>query len=82
MSAVVDRHVGELVDQLARIIEDGRREGVFARESIGFPSETARAVFHATGRFHDPTYAAEWSKPGIDEDFAAVRELILRGLRA
>jgi AcrR family transcriptional regulator len=79
---VVDRHIADLVDQLARIIEDGRRQGVFASESIGFPSEAARAVFHATGRFHDPAYAAEWSRPTVDEDFAAVRTLIIRGLRA
>ncbi|OEU88010.1 TetR family transcriptional regulator [Streptomyces abyssalis] len=82
MSAVVDRHIGDLVGQLARIIEDGRREGVFASDSVGFPTEAARAVFQATGRFHDPAYAAEWSRPGIDEDFAAVRTLVIRGLRA
>ncbi|RAJ70085.1 TetR family transcriptional regulator [Streptomyces sp. Amel2xB2] len=82
MSTVVDGHIDDLVGQLARIIEDGRREGVFVGESIGFPSEAARAVFHATGRFHDPAYAAEWSRPGIEDDFASVRELVLRGLRA
>lgn len=82
MSGIVDRHIGDLVGQLARIIEDGRREGVFASESVGFPTEVARAVFQATGRFHDPSYAAEWSRPGIDEDFAAVRTLVIRGLRA
>jgi AcrR family transcriptional regulator len=82
LSAVVERHIGELVGQLARIIEDGRREGVFAKELIGFNSETARAIFHATARFHDPAYASEWSRPDIEEDFTAVRTLILRGLRA
>lgn len=83
MSAVVDRHIDDLVGQLARIIEDGRREGVFAREPDGPPSETAaRAVFQATARFHDPSYATEWSRPGVDEDFTSVRALILRGLRA
>jgi AcrR family transcriptional regulator len=81
LSTVVNRHIDDLVGQLARIIEDGRTQGVFARDSIGFPAETARAVFHATGRFHDPAYAAEWSRPGIEEDFAAVRTLVIRGLR-
>jgi AcrR family transcriptional regulator len=79
---VVDGHIGDLVGQLARIIADGRRQGVFARESVGPPSDVARAVFHATARFHDPAYAALWSRPGIEEDFAAVRTLILDGLRA
>lgn len=82
MSAVVDRHIDDLVGQLTRIIEDGRAQGVFATEPAGPAAETARAVFHATGRFHDPAYAPEWSRPGIDESFAAVRALILRGLRA
>lgn len=82
VSAVVDRHIDDLVGQLTQIVEDGRAQGVFASESVGSPVETARAVFHATGRFHDPAYAAEWSRPGIDEAFAAVRALLLRGLRA
>ncbi|QPP08975.1 TetR/AcrR family transcriptional regulator [Streptomyces bathyalis] len=82
VNAVVDRHIDELVGQLSRIIEDGRTQGVFASDSAGSAAETARAVFHATGRFHDPAYAPEWSRPGIEEAFAAVRALILRGLRA
>jgi len=81
VNAVVDRHIEELTGQLARIIEDGRTEGVFAANYIGSASETARAVFDATGRFHDPAYAPEWSRPGIEEAFAAVRTLLLRGLR-
>ncbi|SCK39881.1 TetR/AcrR family transcriptional regulator [Streptomyces sp. WMMB 322] len=82
MSTVVDRHIDDLVGQLTRIIEDGRAQGVFAAEAAGSAAATARAVFHATGRFHDPAYAPEWSRPGIDEAFATVRALILRGLRA
>ena len=82
MNAVVDRHIDDMVGQLARIIEDGRTQGVFASDAVDSATETARAVFHATARFHDPAYASEWSRPGIDEAFAAVRALILRGLRA
>ncbi|MFD8544003.1 TetR family transcriptional regulator [Streptomyces sp. NPDC059649] len=75
---VVDRHVTDLESQLTRIIEDGVGEGTFQTPS---PAVTARAVFDATGRFHDPCYAAEWSRPEITADFEAVRDLVLRGLR-
>ncbi|MFC8915687.1 TetR/AcrR family transcriptional regulator [Streptomyces sp. NPDC047821] len=80
-SAVVAEHVDHLVGQLARIIEDGHRQGEFAAPETGFTT-TARAVFDATDRFHDPVHAAEWSAPDIDDAFAAVLALVLRGLRA
>ncbi|GGW38353.1 hypothetical protein GCM10010503_13110 [Streptomyces lucensis JCM 4490] len=38
-------------------------------------------VFHATGRFHVPCYAREWTAPGIQEEFTAVVDLLVRGLR-
>ncbi|MEK2473443.1 MULTISPECIES: TetR family transcriptional regulator [Streptomyces] len=75
---VVERHVGDLEAQLAKIIEAGVGEGAFHAAS---PTTTAHAVFAATGRFHDPCYAAEWSRPEITADFEAVRDLVLRGLR-
>ncbi|GGU58003.1 TetR family transcriptional regulator [Streptomyces albospinus] len=75
---VVDRHVTDLESQLATIIEAGVAEGTFRAPS---PATTAHAVFAATGRFHDPCYAAEWSRPEITADFEAVRDLVMRGLR-
>ncbi|MFG2889161.1 TetR family transcriptional regulator [Streptomyces sp. NPDC048248] len=75
----VDRHITDLESQLTTIIEAGVTEGTFDTTS---PATTARAVFDATGRFHDPCYAAEWSRPDIATDFDAVRSLVLRGLRA
>ncbi|WP_405780944.1 TetR/AcrR family transcriptional regulator [Streptomyces sp. NBC_00859] len=80
-SGVVDRHIGTLVGQLARIIEDGCSQGEFTASGVDF-TVSARAVFDATNRFHDPVYAAEWGRPGIEDDFAAVRNLLLSGLRA
>lgn len=80
-SGVVETHIGVLVGQLARIIEDGCDRGEFAPVEGDFTTPT-RAVFHATGRFHDPVYAAEWSRPGIEDDFTAVRNLLLGGLRS
>ena len=79
-SAVVDQHLTELMEQLSRIIEDGRAAGRSSRaDGAGC---AARAVFDATGRFHDPPYAADWSRPGIEDAFEAVTALVLRGLRA
>ncbi|MCT7351409.1 TetR family transcriptional regulator [Streptomyces sp. 15-116A] len=75
----VAEHVDDLTGQLARIVTAGVEAGVF---SSADPAATARAVFHTTGRFHDPSYAAEWKKSGVDADFAAVVDLVVRGLRA
>ncbi|WP_419994792.1 TetR family transcriptional regulator [Streptomyces boninensis] len=78
VEGVVARHVAELTTQLARIIEDGGREGTLAATD---PAAAAEAVFSATARFHDPVYAPEWSKPGAEAAFTALVDLLLRGLR-
>ena len=75
----VAEHIDELTEQLTRIVADGVAAGVFHSDD---PAVSARAVFQATGRFHDPAYAGEWVGPRADADFAAVVELLLRGLRA
>ncbi|WP_116211699.1 TetR family transcriptional regulator [Streptomyces olivoreticuli] len=77
-SAVVDRHIETMIEQLARIVEGGVRDGEFIAVD---PAPTARAIWDATNRFHDPAYAAEWFRPGIDAAFEAVCDLVLRGLR-
>ncbi|WP_066942539.1 TetR family transcriptional regulator [Streptomyces lushanensis] len=77
-SGVVDAHLTELTRQLTRIVEEGVRAGEFVAVD---PAATAGAVFAATARFHDPAYAAEWQKPTIDDQFSAVCDLLLRGLR-
>ncbi|WP_331445759.1 TetR/AcrR family transcriptional regulator [Streptomyces xanthochromogenes] len=78
-SRVVEEHIGELVGQLTTIIQLGVERGEFRISDT--PGSAARAVFDATGRFHDPVYAAEWSRPSIRDDFGAVADLILNGLR-
>ncbi|GGZ18996.1 TetR family transcriptional regulator [Streptomyces poonensis] len=78
-SAVVDRHIADLTGQLTEIVQDGVGRGVFTSAA---PATTARALFDATGRFHDPCYARDWEQPGIETEFDAVVELVLRGLRA
>jgi hypothetical protein len=61
----VKNHVDHLIAQLTRIIGDEAR---------------ARAVFDATARWHDPRHADEWSKPGTDEAFEAVWELLAQAV--
>ncbi|ATZ26786.1 TetR/AcrR family transcriptional regulator [Streptomyces lavendulae] len=78
-SGVVDAHLTQLIDQLARIIAEGVAAGTLAAPDV---PAAARAVFDATGRFHDPQYAADWISPTIVPEFEAVTSLIIRGLRA
>ncbi|MEU9699803.1 TetR family transcriptional regulator [Streptomyces sp. NPDC047981] len=77
-SDVVDEHIEVLVGQVREIVEEGARSGEFAAPD---PAATARALFDATGRFHDPMYAPEWQRPTIQAEFDAVLDLLLRGLR-
>ncbi len=51
------------------------QQGEFA---VADPTEAARAVIDATGRFHNPAHAAEWADPGITTAFERVWALSLR----
>ncbi|MEU6484026.1 TetR family transcriptional regulator [Streptomyces sp. NPDC046887] len=77
-STVVERHIDILLGQVGHIIEEGVQAGRFTPTD---PAQSARAVFDATSRFHDPAYAPVWSSEGIEAEFTAVTDLILRGLR-
>ncbi|MCX4762016.1 TetR family transcriptional regulator [Streptomyces sp. NBC_01275] len=73
------QHIADLVDQLAAIIGAGVDAGVFTAPD---PRVAARAVFHATARFHDPCHSPEWERPETYAEFEEVLDLVLRGLRA
>ncbi|MFC9546178.1 TetR family transcriptional regulator [Streptomyces sp. NPDC056956] len=77
--AAVAEHIDDLTGQLTRIVAAGTASGVFSGTD---PEATARAVFQATGRFHDPAYAPQWTDPAVDADFEQVVDLLVRGLRA
>ncbi|QKV95069.1 TetR family transcriptional regulator [Streptomyces sp. NA02950] len=81
-SATVARHVETMVGQLATIVESGVASGEFTAEGAQDAHRTARALWDATCRFHDPLYAAEWSDPQVEPAFTAVCDLLLNGLRA
>jgi AcrR family transcriptional regulator len=74
----VAAHVAELSGQLGRIIAEGVARGEFA---VADPAAAGRAVFDATGRFHNPVHAQQWQDPGIDRAFEDVWTLILNGLK-
>jgi AcrR family transcriptional regulator len=76
---VVARHVDTLAGQLERIVADGVARGELDADD---PAAAARAVLDATSRFHNPAHAAEWGGPEADRQYARVRDLVLRGLRA
>ncbi|MDQ1045388.1 TetR family transcriptional regulator [Streptomyces sp. V4I2] len=73
----VAEHITDLTGQLTRIVRAGVDAGVF---TVADPAATARALFQATGRFHDPGYHREWELPGVEDEFDAVVGLLLRGL--
>ncbi|MFE0731572.1 TetR family transcriptional regulator [Streptomyces antibioticus] len=74
----VGEHIADLTGQLTAIVAAGVADGSFAAPD---PAAAARAVFQATGRFHDPGYFREWELPDADDDFTAVTDLLLQGLR-
>ncbi len=77
---VVMHHVETLVAQLATIIADGTASGEFAADD---PRSTARAIFDATARFHNPAHAAEWTDiAASNAAFERVWQLIVAGLTA
>lgn len=77
-TGIVDQHVAELVDQLTAIVAEGKQSGAFA---VDDPETAARAVFHATARFHHPARSDAWDDPAIDEEFEAVWRLVRWGLK-
>ncbi|EKX67899.1 TetR family transcriptional regulator [Streptomyces ipomoeae] len=74
----VTEHVADLTGQLTQIVRSGVDTGLFTATD---PATAARAVFHATARFHDPAYAPAWRQPDIEAQFEAVVDLVVRGLR-
>ncbi|MGW6014221.1 TetR family transcriptional regulator [Streptomyces sp. NPDC055210] len=75
----VGEHIAALTGQLTTIIRSGVDSGTFAAAD---PAVTARALFQATDRFHDPCHAEAWEQPGVEGEFEAVVDLVVRGLRA
>ena len=76
---VVKAHKERLVGQVADILSDGVKQGVF---QIADTQVTARAVFDATIRYHHPAHSDEWSDPETAARIDALLALLIRGLEA
>ena len=76
---VVKAHKERLVDQIATILSDGVKQGVFA---VADPKASARAIFDATCRFHHPAHAEEWKDPELPARIDALLALLFKGLEA
>jgi AcrR family transcriptional regulator len=68
-----------LMDQVAGILSDGVKEGAF---EVADTEASARAIFDATVRYHNPAHAEEWKDPELRARFDALVALLLRGLAA
>ncbi|MCU0499234.1 MAG: TetR family transcriptional regulator [Anaerolineae bacterium] len=75
---VVREHVTTLIAQLITILNAGVASGVFYTDDV---PTTARALFHATARFHDPVHANHWADPEIDSAYEGVWTLLVRALQ-
>ena len=76
---VVKAHKEGLVEQIAHILKDGVKDGVFRVSDV---KVSARALFDATCRFHHPAHAEEWRDPALAGRIDALLGLILRGLES
>ena len=77
--AAVKCHKDTMIDQIAAILTDGVKQGVFAVDDV---KTTARAIFDATVRFHHPAHADEWKDAELPARVDATLALLLRGLKA
>jgi AcrR family transcriptional regulator len=76
---VVKAHKDGLVDQIAQILSEGVKQGVFEVSDL---KASARALFDATCRYHHPAHSDEWSDPQLGARIDALLALLLRGLEA
>jgi len=74
---VVRAHKESLIDQVAQILSDGVKQGVFEVADV---KATAQAIFDATSRFHHPAHSDDWRDPQLAARIDAVLSLLIKGL--
>jgi AcrR family transcriptional regulator len=74
---VVKAHKDGLVNQIAHILSDGVKQGVFQVADV---KASAQAIFDATSRFHHPAHAEEWCDPESPAQIDAVMALLFKAL--
>jgi AcrR family transcriptional regulator len=75
--ATVRAYKDGMIDQIAGILSDGVKQGVFDTSDV---KATARALFDATVRYHNPAHSEEWKDPELPARFDALLALLLRGI--
>ena len=75
----VKAHKEGLADQVAGILSDGVKQGVF---QVGDVKETARAILDAISRYYHPAHADDWKDADLAARFDALLALLLKGLEA
>jgi len=76
---VVKAHKDGLVAQIAQMVSEGVKQGVFQVADV---KASARAIFDATSRFHHPSHSEEWKDPELTARIDALLSLLLKGLEA
>jgi AcrR family transcriptional regulator len=73
----VRAHREYLIDQVAQILSDGAKQGVF---QVADARATAQAIFDATSRFHHPAHSDDWKDPNVAQRIDAVLAVLIKGL--
>jgi AcrR family transcriptional regulator len=73
----VRKHIQIMLNQLAKIIEEGNKAGIFHSED---PSQSAIAVLHATSRLHHPGFVGASDYPS-EEAARHLTKLVINSLR-
>lgn len=76
---VLKEHVDYLINQLEKIILEGKEKGIF---DIDDSYQTAKSIFLSMSRFHHPTFLSEWYSSDVDQNFESIYILIFNGLKA
>jgi AcrR family transcriptional regulator len=74
---VVKAHKDGLVDQIAHILSDGVKQGLFQVADV---KVSAQAILDATSRFHHPAHAEEWCDPESPAQIDALMALLFKAL--
>jgi AcrR family transcriptional regulator len=75
----VKAHKEKLTDQVALILSDGVKQGVFQVADV---KVAAQAIFDATSRFHHPAHSDDWKDPQLAARIDALLALLIKGLEA
>lgn len=74
---VILEHLDSLIQQVAEILQQGKKQKIFAVEDC---NKTAHTLFFATIRYHHPLHVKEWDNENLKNDFDDLFDLLERAL--